>query len=151
MITMLNRIWIQRCFKDLIKATRQTKVANRYPDYGDRVRNALYFLTQAQQAPLRITQVEFWLASLIVSPKNHQWWVNVAEYLRRSRRGVTFSLVAQIALAAFVWLLTIVSSIFAAAGSSTAALQIAAATLWIWIVGRFRCGYCVHHLLILLF
>lgn len=133
MITLLNRIWVHDHFAGLIE--RAKKVADRCKSYGERIEAVLYFLKEAQQAPLRATQVQFQLASLVVLPQNQHWWKSLAERLEHSRRGVTFSLVAQILLAAFVWLFTIISSFAAAFGDSTTALQIAAATLWIWLVG----------------
>jgi hypothetical protein len=94
----------------------------------------LYLLAEAQQVPLRVTQVDHWLVSLVLAPENQNWWKNLTKRLEQSRRGISFSLVAQILLALFVWVLTIISSLLAATGKTTSALQIAAATLWVWLV-----------------
>lgn len=138
MITLLNRIWIYTKFKSLIKRTRHNRLEDRYRAYGRRIEALFYLLSESQQVPLRTTQTEFWLSSLVVSPLNQQWWENLQERLQRSRRGFTFSLFAQILLAGFVWMFTIISAILAAWGNSTTALQIAAATLWTWLV---RCVF----------
>jgi hypothetical protein len=134
MITLFNRGWIHTKFERLIKRTEESPVADRYPAYNDRVVALQYLLAEAQQVSLRATQTRFWLSSLVVSPQNQLWWTKLETRLHRSRRGFTYSLVAQILLVAFVWLLTIISSFLAALGNITTALQIAAATLWIWLV-----------------
>lgn len=126
--------WVQGHFKDIIDSATTAPITDRYADYAKRVECALYLLKESQQAPLRATQVEYWLASLVVLPQNQDCWINLRERLQRSRRGYTFSLVAQVLLALIVWIFTIVSAILASNGNATSALQIAAATLWIWLV-----------------
>jgi hypothetical protein len=98
------------------------------------MQSALYFLKEAQQVPLRGTQVMYQLASLVVLSENQGWWKKLKKQLEGNRRGITFSLLAQNLLAFLVWIFTIVSSFLAAIGNTTIALQIAAATLWIWLV-----------------
>ena len=134
MITILNRNWVQRQFKPLIKRTTKRPVTERYREYKERIEAALYLLAEGQQVPLRATQVHYWLASLVVLPQNQTWWLDLRDRVKRSRRGYSFSLVAQVLLATFVWIFTIFSSYLAAIGNATTALQIAAATLWIWLV-----------------
>ena len=134
MITLLNRNAVQTSFEDVIERTQSSTVKDRYENIGERVQAVLYFLKESQQVPLRATQVKCQLASLVVLPENQGWWIKVKKNLEGSRRGVTFSLVAQNLLAFFVWMFTIVSSFLAAVGNTTIALQIAAATLWIWLV-----------------
>jgi len=134
MITLLNRIWIHSKFERLIRKTKLEKVRNRYREYEERVESLLYFLSESQQAPLRVTQTNYWLSSLVVSPMNQGWWMALKDRLERSRRDYTSSLFAQIALAGIVWLLTVGSAFYAAWGDATIALQIAAATLWTWLV-----------------
>jgi hypothetical protein len=119
---------------DLIDRTKLKKVQRRYPEFTERVECVLYFLSESQQAPLRVTQTKYWLSSLVVSPMNQDWWVGLRDRLQRSRRDYTSSLFAQIALAGAVWLFTIISAFYAAWGDVTVALQIAAATLWTWLV-----------------
>jgi hypothetical protein len=141
MITLLNRIWIHGKFGTLIDRTKLKKVQRRYPEFTERVECVLYFLSESQQAPLRVTQTKYWLSSLVVSPMNQDWWVGLRDRLQRSRRDYTSSLFAQIALAGAVWLFTIISAFYAAWGDVTVALQIAAATLWTWLV-RFSAPLC---------
>jgi hypothetical protein len=134
MITLLNRNWIRTQFQPLIEAVEDPTVREKYGGFDKRIEAALYLLLEAQQVSLRASQVKFWLSSLIMSPRNQDWWEKLKGRLKGSRRGFTYSLVAQILLAAFVWLFTIISSLLAAIGNATTALQIAAATLWIWLV-----------------
>jgi hypothetical protein len=134
MITLLNRNWIQKPFTRLNDRAKHAKVRQRFPTYDKRVQAARYFLSESQQVPLRATQIQFQLASLIVLPKNGKWWKGLVHKLDRTRRGTTFSLIAQLLLVIGVWILTITSSLLAAIGNTTTALQIAASTLWIWLV-----------------
>jgi hypothetical protein len=134
MITLLNRNWIQTKFWPLVRRAEKSTVDARYRGYSKRIQAALYLLLESQQVSLRVSQIDFWLSSLVVSPRNQEWWEKLKTRLKGSRRGFTPSLVAQMTLAAFSWLFTIISSFLAAVGNATTALQIAAATLWIWLV-----------------
>jgi hypothetical protein len=134
MITLLNRTWICTKFEPLIERASREGIQTKYRDYATRIEAALFFLSESQQAPLRITQTNYWLSSLVVSPRNQGWWEALKDRVKRSRRDYTASLVAQIALAGSVWVFTVASAFIAAWGNSTIALQISAATVWTWLV-----------------
>jgi len=74
------------------------------------------------------------LKDLVSNPENKDWWLGLRKNLSKTRRGVTFSLVAQMLLASVAYLLTIIGGFQASAGDPTTALEIAAGNLWVWMV-----------------
>lgn len=109
-------------------------VHDKYSDFVLRVRAIQFLLQEAQQVPLRASQERGWLSSLIVNPKNQAWWRSLKSRLVRSRRGVTFSLVAQILAAGIAWLFTVASGFIASRGDRIAANQLSSGTLWMWLI-----------------
>lgn len=99
-----------------------------------RIKAIQYLLQEAQQVPLRASQERGWLSSLIVGPKNQAWWRNVQRRLIRTRRGVTFSLVAQILAAGIAWLFTVTSAFIESRGDRVVANQLSSGTLWLWLI-----------------
>jgi hypothetical protein len=74
------------------------------------------------------------LGSLIVLPVNQKWLTSLQARLASTRRGGTFSLIAQ-ALSAIVALSFVVISAFRASlGQTLVVLQISAGDLWMWLV-----------------
>ena len=107
---------------------------DKYTDFITRVKAIQYLLQEAQQVPLRASQERGWLSSLIVGPKNQAWWRNVQRRLTRTRRGVTFSLVAQITAAAVAWLFTVSNGFIEGRGDRLVANQLGSGTLWLWLI-----------------
>jgi hypothetical protein len=133
-LTILNRYWVREQFHKLSVKAQSRAVHDKHAEYNNRVRAIQYLLQEAQQVPLRASQEKGWLSSLLVAPKNQTWWRNVQRRLRTTRRGVTFSLVAQILAAAIAWLFT-VSSAFITTGDIVVANQLSSGSLWAWLVG----------------
>jgi hypothetical protein len=109
-------------------------VHDKYSDFSIRIKAIQYLLQEAQQVPLRASQERGWLSSLIVGPKNQAWWRNVQRRLTRTRRGVTFSLVAQITAAGVAWLFTVSSGFIESRGDRLVANQLGSGTLWLWLI-----------------
>lgn len=107
---------------------------DKYSDFSIRIKAIQYLLQEAQQVPLRASQERGWLSSLIVGPRNHGWWRNVQRRLTRTRRGVTFSLVAQITAAAVAWLFTVSNGFIESRGDRLVANQLGSGTLWLWLI-----------------
>ena len=84
--------------------------------------------------PLRASQERGWFSSLIDAPYNSEWWEHLEARLRSTRRSVTASLVAQMALAGIAFLFTVIASFDTELGDPSTALQIASGSLWIWLV-----------------
>ncbi|KAG1719922.1 uncharacterized protein EDB91DRAFT_1240482 [Suillus paluster] len=65
-LTVLNARWISRRFENVS-----------FPNTG----NAVRILISLQQSPLRITNQDSLLSSLVVLPENDDWWPTIAEFL----------------------------------------------------------------------
>ena len=133
-LTILNRYWVRRRFHKLTMKAQLPAVHDKYAEYSNRVRAIQYLLQEAQQVPLRASQEKGWLSSLLVAPENQTWWRNVQRRLIRTRRGVTFSLVAQVLAAAIAWLFTVSSSFVTSTGDIVVAYQLSSGSLWTWLV-----------------
>lgn len=133
-LTILNRFWIRQSFESLRSQSRA--VADKYPQFGDRIRSAQYLLQEAQQVSMRASQEGGWLSSLIVLNRNQRWWASVKKDLRNTRRGVTFSLVAQVGMAIIAWLFTIIAAFVGNLGDISTALQISSGSVWLWMVSH---------------
>ncbi|KAF2009711.1 hypothetical protein BU24DRAFT_380325 [Aaosphaeria arxii CBS 175.79] len=133
-LTILNRYSLRTRWHTLQQTAQSRAVHDKYTDYSTRVKAIQFLLQEAQQVPLRASQERGWLSSLIVGPKNQAWWKNLQRRLMRTRRGVTFSLVAQIAAAAVAWLFTIASGFIDSRGDRVVANQLSSGTLWLWLI-----------------
>ncbi|KAH7127145.1 hypothetical protein B0J11DRAFT_432600 [Dendryphion nanum] len=133
-ITILNRYSLRTRWFVLCQAALARAVHDKYSDFIERVRAMQFLLQEAQQVPLRASQEKGWLSSLIVSPKNQAWWRNVKRRLSRTRRGVTFSLVAQIMAAGTAWLFTVAGGFIQSRGDRVVANQLSSGTLWMWLI-----------------
>lgn len=92
-ITILNRYWIRRRLARLKKASQRIK--HLAPHISGGISAIMELLQDAQQAPLRVSQEDGWLSSLIVLRENRQFWKTVKRNLRITRRGLSASLFAQ--------------------------------------------------------
>ena len=92
-LTILNRSWVRRKFVKFKKDSHGIK--GRAPYINDRISAAGRLLCDAQQAPIRVSQQDGWLSSLIVLEGNQPFWEAVKKDLRNTRRGFTASLFAQ--------------------------------------------------------
>ena len=133
-LTTLNRYWIRKRFKNLRKSYRA--VATYFQVTLDAVE---YHLAEGQQVPLRATQENGWLSSLIVSRSNKKWWKSMHNRLESTRRRPTPSLVARGSFAVIAWIFVIATAFVASLGSIPAALQISAGSLWVWMVSTSTC------------
>ena len=131
-LTTLNRYDVRKRMTAIREDHRA--VLLHYTTYSRVLDSVEYLLAEAQQVPLRVSQEGGWLSSLLVSPANRIWWERMMTRLKDTRRGVTFSLVAQGSFAAIAWIFVIVSAFIASLGLVSVALQIAAGSLWVWMV-----------------
>ncbi len=142
-ITILNRNWVRREFESLLKGLNK----DLREKIGERLEAAQYLLQESQQVPMRASQVGGWLSSLIVLDKNEAWWTRVKKDLQKSRRGYTFSLVAQIGLAFIAYTFTIAITLNSSPLGTSEGSNIeltAGGGLWIWMIpviwGWIMCG-----------
>ncbi|PSN75195.1 hypothetical protein BS50DRAFT_34271 [Corynespora cassiicola Philippines] len=133
-LTIMNRYSLRTPWRDLYQKAQSRAVHDRYSDLSVRIQSIQYLLQEAQQVPLRASQERGWLSSLMVSPKNRDWWKNLQKRLKRTRRGVTFSLIAQILAAAIAWLFSIATAFQDSRGDRIVAHQLSSSSLWLWLV-----------------
>lgn len=135
-ITISNRRWVRKRFGN-IRKTRCTRIVQeRYRDFLPSIVAMEVALQEGQQVPLRFSQENGWLSSLIVLPDNRDWWRRLSSSVLKTQRRITPSLVWQMLGAAIAYLFTIITSFNANFGSPVIALQIAAGSLWTWLVSR---------------
>jgi hypothetical protein len=147
-VTILNRIWVRRIFETLLEQLDGLTNLSRdlSQEIRERLRAAQYLLQECQQVPMRASQVDGWLSSLVHLDKNHAWWMRVKKDLRNSRRGYTFSLVAQIGMAFVAYTFTIATSLNTSTGTPEGSQVIltAGGGIWIWMIpviwGWIMCG-----------
>ncbi|KAI5866064.1 hypothetical protein GGS23DRAFT_367061 [Durotheca rogersii] len=125
MLTVLNQYWLRKKFHHLEDSDR--------PLHG-KSKNARIFLQESQQLPLRLSQEDGSLGSLIVLDQNTDWWERLKRNILLTRRGVTLPLVAQMLAAILSWVLTVVASFVTSLGNITQALELSSGTLWIWLI-----------------
>lgn len=131
-ITAFNRRWIRKRFT--VSANNlPLKFDSKFSHFKPAVEGAQFLLEKAQQVPLRCSEVEGWLSSLVVLPQNRHWWTGVMEDLTKTRRDLTFSLIAQLLFAVLAYIFTVVEA-FPQSGSLTNATQMSASGLWAWMV-----------------
>jgi hypothetical protein len=148
-VTILNRIWVRRKFESLLR--QLDELPN--PPLGlreslrGRLGAAQYLLQESQQVPMRVSQIDGWLSSLIFLDTNDAWWTRVKKDLQNSRRGYTFSLVAQIGMALIAYTFTIATALNSFQGGNLEGHQViltAGGGIWIWMIpviwGWIMCG-----------
>jgi hypothetical protein len=145
-LTILNRIWVRGKFGSLLDKPDDLP-RNLHQGLRKRLRAAQYLLQESQQVAMRVSQVDGWLSSLIALDDNHAWWMRVKKDLKNTRRGYTFSLLAQIVMAFLAYTLTIAISLNSSPlGNSEVdgVLLTAGGGIWIWmipvILGWIMCG-----------
>jgi len=146
-ITILNRNWVRRKFEVLLEELNDLRDKNLRRKITERLDAAQYLLQESQQVPMRASQIGGWLSSLIVLDENEAWWMRVKKDLQKSKRGYTFSLVAQIGLALIAYTFTIAITLNSSPLGTSEGSNIeltAGGGLWIWMIpviwGWIMCG-----------
>lgn len=107
-LTALNKLWVRDRFNAIRKQSLQ--LPNYQSEMSPRVDKAEYFLQQAQQVPLRVSDAYGWLSSFVMEAENDWWWCQLQDRLKQNRRGVTLSLLAQILFIMYTSLIVIVDT-----------------------------------------
>ncbi|KAJ8579784.1 hypothetical protein M405DRAFT_754097, partial [Rhizopogon salebrosus TDB-379] len=116
-LTVLNARWISRRFESVS-----------FPNAEDAVR----ILISLQQTPLRITNEDSLLSSLVVLPENDNWWPTMAEFLNYTH---TWSIASAttIAWVIIAYLLTVASSLSDVNTNINANGQ-GTGSVWLWLI-----------------
>jgi len=116
-ITILNARWISRRFENV--------------SFPNAV-NAVRILTSLQQTPLRITNEDSLLSSLVVLPDNDEWWPKTAEFLNYTH---TWSIASATAIAWVIiaYMLTVASSL-SDVGANINSNGQGTGSVWLWLI-----------------
>ncbi|KAJ6449056.1 hypothetical protein C8R45DRAFT_1045347 [Mycena sanguinolenta] len=141
-LTAFNRRYITSKFKQL-KERAEKDTQQRYLYMAERVHAAAFVLQESQQCPMRADQRTGELASLVVLPDRQNFWLIAAKDLDNTRRGFTYSFLAQTILAFIsngISFITAVNS----PPEPGAGSQFISSSLWIWmfpiVFGYIRVG-----------
>lgn len=116
-LTILNARWISRQFENVS-----------FPNSKYAVR----ILISLQQTPLKITNEDSLLSSLIVLPENDDWWPKIADFLDYT---LTWSIASatSIAWVTVAYLLTVVGSLMDVNANLNSSGQ-GAGSVWLWLI-----------------
>ncbi|KAG2114339.1 uncharacterized protein F5147DRAFT_786912 [Suillus discolor] len=117
-LTILNANWISRQFEDLF-----------FPNTNDAVR----ILISLQQSPLRITNEDSLLSSLVILPQNDDWWPTIADFLDYTHTWSIAS-VTSIAWVVIAYLLTVASSLSDIPSELNSNIGQATGSVWLWLI-----------------
>ncbi|KAJ6489826.1 hypothetical protein C8R45DRAFT_901438 [Mycena sanguinolenta] len=130
-LTMFNRGYITTRFQRLKEAAEETH--ERYHYMVERVPAAAFILQETQQCPMRANQRTGELANLIVLPDRRDFWKTAAKNLKNTRRGFTYSFLAQVVFAFLSYLVSFIGAVHDSLGSPDVGLQFASSAVWAWI------------------
>ncbi|KAF8145364.1 hypothetical protein K438DRAFT_1630253 [Mycena galopus ATCC 62051] len=131
-LTAFNRGYIATNFRRLREMVkRDTHRRYRYMD--ERISAATFILQESQQCPMRANQRNGELASLIALSDREQFWKSAAKDLKNTRRGFTYSFLAQVILAFVTYVISFSQIVHDDLGSVNDGLQFASSSVWSWI------------------
>ncbi|KAG2110070.1 hypothetical protein BD769DRAFT_98125 [Suillus cothurnatus] len=116
-LTVLNANWISRQFDDLS-----------FPN----TKSAVRILISLQQSPLRISNDDSLLSSLVVLPDNDEWWPTTAEFLDYTHTWSIAS-VTTIAWVVVAYILTVASSLSDVPSNINSNGQ-GTGSVWLWLI-----------------
>ncbi|KAJ6496198.1 hypothetical protein C8R45DRAFT_1211840 [Mycena sanguinolenta] len=141
-LTAFNRRYISDKFKEL-KERAETDTQLRYRYMAERLDAAAFVLQESQQCPMRADQRTGELASLVVLPDRQNFWLIAKKDLDNTRRGFTYSFLAQTILAFMSYLISLITAVNSRQGPD-AGVQFASSSLWLWmfpiVFGYIRVG-----------
>ncbi|KAF8145330.1 hypothetical protein K438DRAFT_1991967 [Mycena galopus ATCC 62051] len=99
---------------------------------AERAYAADFVLQESHQCPMRADQRTGELASLVVLPDRQNFWLLAAKDLNNTRRGFTYSFLAQTILAFMSYLITLITAVNSPQGPDVG-LQFSSSSLWLWM------------------
>ncbi|KAJ6449057.1 hypothetical protein C8R45DRAFT_884133 [Mycena sanguinolenta] len=141
-LTAFNRRYITSKFKQL-KERAEKDTQQRYLYMAERVHAAAFILQESQQCPMRAAQRTGELASLVVLPDRQNFWLIAAKDLDNTRRGFTYSFLAQTILAFVMYVISLITAVKSTQGPGVGS-QLISSSLWLWmfpiVFGYIRVG-----------
>ena len=117
-LTVLNGRWIARRFSSY-----------NYPN----TRNAVRILASLQQAPVQVSSDESLLSSLVVLPKNDEWWTELVVWLDYTYTW-SISAAASIIWVVIAYLFTIIDSFSGDVITAINASGQSVGSVWLWLL-----------------
>ena len=116
-LTILNARWISYRFENVL-----------FPN----TKHAVRMLISLQQSPLRITNEDSLLSSLVLLPENDHWWPKVAEFLNYTHTW-SISSATSIVWVIVAYLLTVAGSLSDVSANINANGQ-GTGSVWLWLI-----------------
>lgn len=105
------------------------------PEKEDLLESAHQILIKAQHVPLTIVLEESHdFIQMVVRPENKPAWGNLAKEIFKTKRGMTLSLIPQLAWVAVSQVLTTVHFSTTGEGDNSVVLGLAINSLWAWMI-----------------
>ncbi|KAJ7886710.1 hypothetical protein B0H13DRAFT_2342718 [Mycena leptocephala] len=144
-LTAFNRWYIAFKFQRL-KSSAATDTRQEHDYMVERVEAAELIFQEVQPSPMRANQRTGELANLIVlnDPHRQNFWKTAAKDLSNTRRGFTYSFLAQVLMAFLAYLISFIAAVHNSLGSTDVGLQFASSSVWSWmfpiVFGSIRVG-----------
>lgn len=133
-LTILNARAINREFRQIKEDAKNLQLEVREEQLKI-VENVRIILIESQNVPLQIVNgPEREIAQLVVNPKNASWWSQVAQEILKTKRGWTYSLIAQLAMVIVAQGFSIIDYFTSTADDTTITVGLALNSLWIWMI-----------------
>ncbi|KAJ7608737.1 hypothetical protein FB45DRAFT_945812 [Roridomyces roridus] len=134
-LTAFNRWYAFRKFRHLKEKVQKNPRQAVYGWMVDRLDKASFILVEVQQCPMRANQREGELASLLIINDRDRihFWQIAHKDLRNTRRGFTYSFLAQVLMAALAYLISFIGAVHDSLGSPDVGLQFASSMVWTWM------------------
>ena len=132
-LSLLLKRHVRNRFRRLIRVSERSKSEHRDKKIVKRLRCARAVVEEASQTPMRLSNSNGWLMSLVCLKENQQWWEAVRDRLYDTRRSITASLVFQLLFAVVSWMLTVIAAA-QSLGQLSTSNAIATSTVWMWLL-----------------
>ncbi|KAH8822277.1 hypothetical protein DL96DRAFT_1470755 [Flagelloscypha sp. PMI_526] len=130
-LTTLNRNYVQNIFN---RMRREEKAKNVQSGIKENLKTVPFILGEVQHAPIRVSQRDSWLSSLICLEENVPFWSSVKEDLLKTGRRFTYSFWAQVLFATFAYISSFVAAMKDDLGDPAIGLHFATSIVWSWML-----------------
>ena len=130
-LTILNSRWINQMFRNV----KEDNKSLRCPPQTKAIKAARLLLIESQQVPIQLVNGPGReVAQLIVCPENWAWWCSLQKEVRKTKRGWTYSLYAQVGWVCVTQFVAIVDFFTSASFNTGIGVGLAINSLWIWMI-----------------
>jgi hypothetical protein len=130
-LTMLNA----RSINDEFREVKEEVESLKQDKQTEAVKAARVLLIESQNVPIQVVNGPGReLAQLVVDPKNWTWWPAAKDEILKTKRGWTYSLIAQLGLVVVSQLLSIVDYFTSKADEDTISVGLGINSVWVWMI-----------------